>query len=116
MDEEFVYYFPDGRVMGRCSVRMFVCVGSVDFPVIVFTEIPTNTGKSVTNAIEYIVSQFCSKNGLNQEDALIIERYLSHPNDLDLVTIAKEYGEETPSWRRLTDEEATPILIALNGQ
>lgn len=108
-EERFVYR-NELKVVGFCDAEVFLYNGQT---VVVFTEIQANPGPSVTNAIECIIAQFCKAKDLDPDDILVIERYASHPDDLDLVTLAREYN--TPSWRRLTDEEASPILAALNG-
>lgn len=114
--ERFVYRNELGGkafgAVGFCDAETFLHNGQI---VVVFTEIPSNPGPSVTNAIECIIAQFCKLKDLIPNETVFIERYDSHPNDLDLVTLVNELGEEKPRWQRLSEEESAPILLALNS-
>jgi len=105
--ERFVYHNEINSI-GFCDVDVFQ---RADCLVVIFTEVSGNPGPSVTNAIECIVGQFCKEKDINLSDMKIIERYASHPCDLDLVII----DNNSTSWKRLTVEESFPILMALNG-
>lgn len=109
--ERFVYR-NELKVVGFCDVETFL---HEDQTIVVFTEISGNPGPSVTNAIECIIAQYCKAKDLNPDDAFFIERYDSHPDDLDLVTLGNEFGELKPHWQRLSTEAAAPILLALKG-
>lgn len=100
------------KITGCCDVDMFDDQGQT---VVVFTEIRGNPGPSVTNAIECIISQYSKMRDLTPEDTLFIERYESHPLDLDAVSIVNEFGEEKPIWKRLSQDQASVILAALEA-
>lgn len=104
--ERFIYR--NECFMGFCNVEVFL---DKDQQIVVFTEIPSNPGPSVTNAIEYIISQFCKAKELVQSDIIFIERYAIHPDELDVVTV----NNGIPHWSRLPTMEAQPILFALGN-
>lgn len=108
--ERFVYH-NEMRSVGCCDVDVFDNSGQT---VVVFTEISGNPGPSVTNAIECIISQYSKMRDLDKEDVLFIERYETHPENLDAVALVNEFGEEKPNWRRLSPNQASVILQALD--
>jgi replication-associated recombination protein RarA len=103
-------YLDEAKRMGKCGYHVFLSeIGESKF-VVVFTELNDNPGRSVTNAIESIIPQFCRFTALKLEDVWFIERYESHPDDLDVINY-NPYG--STSWRRLSQDQAYPILAHL---
>lgn len=106
--QEMFVYIDDANRMGEC--RVDTLVGDDQRWIVVLTELRNNTGPSVTNAMEYIIDQFCSQNDLKfPEEVDFLERYETHPEYLDKVRIM-QMGTD---WKRISDEEAAPILELL---
>lgn len=101
-------YIDDAKRIGEC--RYDAIVSDSQRWIIVLTELRANPGPSITNAMEYIIDQFCQQNGLSFPDEVdFLERYESHPDYLDIVRI-RPAGTD---WSRMPDEEAKPILELL---
>jgi hypothetical protein len=101
-------YFDGTRRLGECRCDV-IFIGDSPF-IVVFTELLDNPGRSVTNAIESIVPQFCQHANIQPDKVSFIERYESHPDDLDLI----DYQPDgTTSWTRLPEDQARPILELL---
>ena len=107
IDRSRFLYIDDARRVGECQ---YDALADGNRWIIVFTELRNNPGPSVTNSVEYIITQFCQQNGFKLEECRFIERYESHPDDLDEIIIPM--GGE-PSWRRVAPDEAQGILEAL---
>lgn len=106
--ENFVYH--NGlRSVGVCLSQVF---SDGTKTVVIFTEVPTNRGPSVTNAIENIVEQFCKIKDLNPREITILERYAIHPYELDLVILPEDKTYQV-SWKRLSSDESKPFLTML---
>ena len=101
-------YIDDAKRIGEC--RYDAIVGDDQRWIIVLTELRDNTGPSITNAMEYIIEQFCQQNDLKFPDEVdFLERYESHPEYLYIVRV-RPAGTD---WRRMPDENAKPILELL---
>lgn len=111
--QEMFVYIDDANRMGEC--RVDILVGDDQRWIVVLTELRNRssnsfTGPSVTNAMEYIIDQFCSQNDLKfPEEVDFLERYETHPEYLDKVRIT-QMGTD---WQRVSDEVAAPILELL---
>lgn len=80
---------------------------------VIATELKENTGASVTNAADYIATQYCTSHGISFEDLIFVERY-DHRSyegkkspDCSLVTfqIRERFGQPhftTSDWKYLT--------------
>ena len=71
---DYVHPTPRG---GRCRVRLYVPDDPEhDTPVVICSQVPENTGMSVTNAAEYVAAEVISGHGLNEAPPLTwIEHY-----------------------------------------
>lgn len=105
--DSFVYKHTMNRI-GECRYDLIATADSQ--LIVVFTELLNNSGPSVTNAIESIVPQFCKQNNLDLKEVIFIERYQSHPDDLDVINYQQD---GTTSWIRLPADQARPILELL---
>jgi len=105
--DSFVY-IDDAKRIGECRYDVIATIDSRW--IVVFTELLKNPGPSVTNAIESIVPQFCRCTSLKPEEVMFIERYQTHPDDLDVINYQPD---GTTSWSRLPEDQARPILELL---
>lgn len=103
-------YLDESKRTGRCGYHVLGNISESSEFVVVFTELNDNPGRSVTNAIESIIPQFCSFASLKLEDIWFIERYESHPDDLDGINYNPD-GSTT--WRRLPHNLSQLILLYL---
>ncbi len=120
----YIHRTPHG---GRCRVRIYEPPAEGDHHVVVLTEIPGNTGQSVTNAIEQLAGEVILANALPSTQTVVIEHYPaeSHPPEketFDLVTFEHanpepvlragvwkvELGE--PEWKRV-DRKTVETLV-----
>ncbi len=112
---------------GRCRVRIYEPEAEGDHHVVVLTEIPGNTGQSVTNAIEQLAGEVILANALPSTETVVIEHYPveAHPpapETFDLVTFEHADPEQVlragvwvielgaPSWLRV-DRETVETLV-----
>lgn len=114
IDHDFFVYIDAAKRIGRCRYDVIATHdfrhAGVKSTIVVFTELLRNPGPSVTNAIESIVPQFCRATSLNPEEVMFVERYQSHPQDLDVINYQPD---GTTSWDRLPEDKARPILELL---
>lgn len=97
-------------VAGICKVERIWQFEIPQQQFVVFTELPKNPGPSITNAIESLIKQYCSVKEISLAETIFLERYMTHPEDLDAVTIENGNAQ----WRRLSTIEAKPILDCLS--
>ena len=64
----FPFVSVDGIRAGLCDVERY---GNL----IIVTELKENTAMSVTNAIEYIATQYANQHGIELNDLVVVERY-----------------------------------------
>jgi len=102
---DFFVYEHNMTRTGECQYDLISTVNSQ--LIVVFTELLKNPGPSVTNAIESIIPQFCRQNNLDPKEVIFIERYQSHPDDLDVINYQQD---GTTSWIRLPADQARSIL------
>jgi hypothetical protein len=115
---DYIHPTPRG---GRCRVRIYLPEEEHDAPVVVCTELPSNEGMSITNAVEQIAAEVIHAHRL-PTPLVWIEHYEygargtpDDPATFDLVTFASYevenlgsyLGEERkrigePSWKPLT--------------
>lgn len=114
---------------GRCRVRIYEPTerNPGDHHVVVLSEEPSNTGQSITNAIEQVAGEVLLNNVLPTNETVVIEHYPAeaHPpadETYDLVTFghadpepvlragkwAIEMGE--PEWKRI-DRHTVETLV-----
>lgn len=112
---------------GRCRVRIFEPEAGGDHHLVVLSELPDNTGQSVTNAIEQVAGEVLLANVLPSTETVVIEHYPAeaHPPEketFDLVTFSTrdpepvlragewkiELGE--PEWKRI-DRQTVETLV-----
>jgi len=108
MKHDSFVYVDGAKRIGECRYDTIATVDSRW--IVAFTELLKNPGPSVTNAIEYIVPQFCRFSSLTLDEVTFIERYQSHPDDLDVIHYRPD---GSTSWSRLPKDQARPILELL---
>lgn len=81
---------------------------------VVFTELNSNKGPSVTNAIEDIVTIFFeTRPDLRPDNVVIVERYEDKPQEFDLVSLTRGDRRFTkPNWSRIAGVVADKLLAA----
>jgi len=79
---------------------------------VIMTELANNTGASVTNAVEYIIEQYCKQNDLNYTDLIIVEQYDDRSYDFpsetnrSIVTFTpNQNGKLAPTWQHISSEK-----------
>ncbi len=87
---------------GKVRVRIFEPDKEGDHHVVVFSELPDNTGQSITNAIEQVAGEVMLANALPTNATIVIEHYPAdaHPPEketYDLVTF--EHADPKPVLR-----------------
>lgn len=115
-----------GRFFYSCNGSQSFCYCHVlndeDKTIAVFTEMTANKGTSVTNAAEELASIFCEDHKMRPDKVTFVERYQHSPDILDSVNFKSVTETERsirfrdPVWRRMTAEEATPILALIKDK
>jgi len=105
--EVFVYYNDFNR-LGECQCDI-ILNADADRWMVIFTELLRNPGPSVTNAIEYIVEQFCKCNNIHSNEVDFIERSYTDPESFDAI----EINSEVITWHHISKEKTRLILKAL---
>ena len=107
---DFIFHYPSGYGPGRqgmCRVRIFVLAASR--PVVLLTDLDTNIGPSVTNAVEFIIRAL-----IRRGHATSIFRFIEHyERDAPRMATFDEVfilSNGAPSWTPLTFEQAVEIL------
>jgi hypothetical protein len=112
----FDYTVPVNSFPAFCDVRIYECGSYGRQRVIILTELPDNTGMSVTNACEYIATELVRQHRLTPGHTVWIEHYPDrHPpgmrNDrmfdesFALVTFEWKDGiARSPDWRHISRE------------
>lgn len=102
------YKLPPGSgIEARCRVQVHRHEGQT---VAIVTELPDNTGMSVTNAVEWLLPALAEQYGLPDGTVWIehYERLHGEPDTYDLVTLRGG----SPSWRRLALEQVEALTGA----
>ena len=102
---------PHGKATHFCRFRTFSTASS---PVVLITEL-ANSGMSVTNSVEKIITQLKEKENI-PDNSIFIEHYgpesysdqKDHPHEFDLVTI----NEGKPSWQHLSNTKFCNLIGA----
>lgn len=115
---------------GRCRVRIYVPDSAEDSYVVVFSELASNTGQSVTNCIEQLAAGVIQANVKPTSQTVVIEHYESaahggkEDETYDLVTFSVEDPEPilragvwtlelgAPAWQHL-DRGAVETLLGM---
>ncbi len=114
MDE----YRNNGSGVTACRLRLYT---AADQPVIaVVTELPTNTGTSVTNAIERIANNLCAMLQIAPEALVLIQHeyprqwdggWNTDPEEFSRVQFQVRRGQLClPRWRSITRAELETLL------
>ena len=99
-------YSDELRRMGECKFDVLFADDEIK---VIFTELISNKGPSITNAMEHLISQFCHRlqhiyRDYNFEDVVFYERYQTHPEFLDKVVTNPKL-----IWERLSSNESKAI-------
>jgi hypothetical protein len=114
---DFAYKVGAGGQGGRCTIETFiVSATNRQTTVVVVSEHPDNPGMSITNAAEYIATQFAKAVNLDPGRCIWIEHYPAEIyrdfyDDLpsyDLITFSWERGRDgwaasAPDWCRVSE-------------
>jgi len=91
------------------------------FTVLIITELPDNTGTSITNGVELIFTQLVAHLNLNPEKIVWIEHYPKtdlQKEAFDLVRFKKWNDEkntvEQPEWSSLSQDMVEKIKLGIN--
>ena len=103
----FDYKVPYNAFPAFCDVRIYEGGSYGRLRVAILTELPDNTGMSVTNACEDIATELVRLRGLTPGYTIWIEHYPDrhHPESFDLITFEWKGGvARSPDWRRVSRE------------
>lgn len=100
--EKFIYE-AQNHCLGECLVHTFVHSQSHRF-FVVFTELRSNKGPSVTNAMEFLTKQFLESKNLSKEEVYFYEHYEGRPG-IDRVILANR----SVRWRPATSAVSRAI-------
>jgi hypothetical protein len=118
----FDYTVPVNSFPAFCDVRIYECGSYGRQRVIILTELPDNTGMSVTNACEYIATELVRLHNLTPGYTIWIEHYPDrHPAGMEkdrmfdesFALITFEWNGNracSPDWRCVSREWAEQLI------
>ena len=111
IDKDYVYQMPGYRTEAHCWLQIFE---DGDQTVVIFSELPDNPGRSVTNASDWLATCVVQEYALDPAKTRFIEYYPpedDHPRSYDEITYTWTDGvADVPQWKPLDIRETEARL------